>query len=151
MNSRIIYILDTCALIHYFRGDAKLGGRARVILQDHTSCLVVPIYVFIEMKRLLADCLKSRRSCVRILPITSLRLAATSTNIKVFPRSPGVLVEEERLTQEKQNGLDEQDISICATALAIKNASTGAGAPIIVSNDGKMSKWGTRVGIKLVW
>jgi len=78
-------------------------------------------------------------------PVTVLRVLLSSHNIKVFPRSPAVVFEEEKLNRAiriRQLELDKQDVPICATALAIQNVVTGDVPVTLITNDSKIRKWG---------
>lgn len=46
------YVLDTHALVWYFSDDPRLGDRARVVLEDGDSQLVIPVMVLAEAKHI---------------------------------------------------------------------------------------------------
>jgi hypothetical protein len=126
-----IYVIDTHVLVWYLEGRLGLiGKRARAVLLQPSSCLVIPIYCFEEI-RFKFPPKRTDGSTIRVPPSAALRLLAHAVNVRIFPRGPGVLAEANRL--RKSRGLSAQDLPIYATAVAIEKA-TGAEV-FVLSND----------------
>lgn len=147
-----IYVIDTHALVSFIKGGGKLGVKARRVMQSGNSRLVVPAYVFEELKREWRT-LANTKMRMRVPPGVSLRLISCSTNMKVFPTSPAVIAEQVRLQRSallRKGAIfpDEQDLLICATAVAIGAALCSNASVYIISNDWKIRKWGK---VPLIW
>jgi PIN domain nuclease of toxin-antitoxin system len=145
VSSTTIYVVDTHALVRFLTGDSSLGPRARTILADARSHLVVPIHSFEEIRRKFFTL--DAKTMVRVPPAVALRLVAKCSNMKILPRGLAVFHEEKAL---KQSAVGRQipgdDISICATAIAVRNAT---GRPVIlITRDGKIRRSGI---IPTVW
>ena len=77
----------------------------------------------------------------RIPPTPCLRLLLRCSNVRVFPRGPGVMAEELGLWRLYRDGpISHQDVQICATALAIQRATRLQVA--LVTCDKQIRKWG---------
>lgn len=147
-----IYVLDTHALVWFLKRNRNIGSRALEVLLASRSQLVAPIYLIDEIRlKSLNGGAVYKNDRIALPPATVLRVLLSSHNIKVFPRSPAVVFEEEKLNRAirfRQLELDKQDVPICATALAIQNVVAG-GVPVnLITNDSKIRKWGK---IPLIW
>jgi len=150
VNADPIYVLDTHVLVWFLKRNKPLGRRALSIMLDWRSQLVVPIFVFEEIaqKSIRSDYGSDR---VGIPAGTALRIVLGSGNIKVFPKSPAVVLEIMRLERavwSKKEILSKQDIPICATALAIRKAFRGRSQVSLISRDSGIQKWGR---IPVIW
>lgn len=145
MNSTSVYVLDTHALVWFLKRDRPIGVTALKILLSRSARLVVPIYVFDEIRmKSLGNTSSYKPDRIGIPPATALRVIARASNIKSFPKSPAVLFEEERLRREvrfRKVLLDAQDIPICATALAIQKALSPHSQTYIMSKDTRIRNW----------
>ncbi len=155
MSAKPIYVLDTHALVHFLKRDKPIGRKARIIMLDSQSDLVVPIFLFDEIYHKSIPLRNLHRSDkINLPPATVLRILSGSTNIKVFPRSPAVEHEELSLRRDKilnrkiNTSLPDQDIPICATALAIKQAFDGRRSVFLISKDNGVRRWGR---IPVIW
>lgn len=141
MNSNWIYVLDTHALVWFLKRDCPIGAKALKIMLSLKSKLVVPIYVFDEIRMSNATYRGDRIG----LPLgATLRTVAGACNIKIFPKSPAVVLEEERIRRDvrfKKVVLPKQDIPICATAIAIQKALSETEIRIL-SKDVMIQRWG---------
>jgi len=147
-----IYVLDTHALVWFLKRDRRVGPKALKIMLSSQSRLVVPAYIIDEIRlKSLTDNPQYRSDRIGLPPATVLRLVVTSHNIKVFPRSPAVLVEELRLqraVQLRRQTIDKQDIPICATVLAIQKALSGSNSIFLITKDTRIRQWAQ---IPIVW
>ena len=152
MTHSQIYVLDTHALVWFLKRDRAIGQRALKIMLSNQSRLVVPIYLIEEIRlKSLNDNPKHRNQRIGLPPATVLRILTKSQNIKVFPRSPAVVFEEEKLYRAvmlRRQNLHKQDIPICATALAIKRALTGSAEVFLITRDAVIRQWGQ---IPIIW
>jgi PIN domain nuclease of toxin-antitoxin system len=152
MTPSRIYVLDTHALVWFLKRDRTIGQKALKIMLSSQSRLVVPIYLIEEIRlKSLNDSLKHRNQRIGLPPATVLRTLAKSQNIKVFPRSPAVAFEEEKLYREvmlRRQYLPKQDIPICATALAIKRALTDSAGVFLITKDPVIRQWGQ---VPIIW
>jgi predicted nucleic acid-binding protein len=152
MNPVLIYVLDTHALVWFLKRDRPIGKKALTILLNRKSRLVIPIYAFEEIgMKSVRNSSANRPDRIGIPPATALRAVTGSINIKIFPKSPAVLLEEERLRREvrlRKAFLDAQDLPICATALAIQKAFAGTAVVYLLSKDADILKWGR---VPTVW
>jgi hypothetical protein len=144
MTQPPIYVVDTHALVWYLEGRlTALGKQALSVLSRPTSRLVVPIHCFEEI-RLKFFPKESGAKMIRVPPSAALRVVAHTTNIRIFPRGAGVLAEENRLRKLKL--ISDQDLPICATAIAIAKATSVD--VFVLSKDGQMKRSGL---VQLVW
>ena len=152
MSLPLLYVLDTHAIVWFLKRNKCIGAQALRIMLNSQSRLVVPAYIIDEIRlKSLTDNPQFRRDRIGLPPATVLRLIMTSHNIKDFPRSPAVLVEELRLqraVQLRRQTLDKQDIPICATALAIQKALSGSMSVILITKDAGIRRWAQ---IPIVW
>ncbi|HEV8328254.1 MAG TPA: PIN domain-containing protein [Nitrospiraceae bacterium] len=152
MTHSQIYVLDTHTLVWFLKRDRAIGQRALKIMLSSQSRLVVPIYLIEEIRlKSLNDNPKHRNQRIGLPPATVLRILTMTQNIKVFPRSPAVAFEEEKLYQAvmlRRQNLQKQDIPICATALAIKRALTGSAEVFLITTDAVIRQWGK---IPIIW
>jgi len=147
-----IYVLDTHTLVWFLKRDRAIGQRTLKIMLSSQSRLVVPIYLIEEIRmKSLNDNLKHRNQRIGLPPATVLRILTKSQNIKVFPRSPAVVFEEEKLYRAvmlRRQYLHKQDIPICATALAIKRALADSAEVFLITRDAVIRQWGQ---IPIIW
>ena len=152
MTHTQMYVLDTHTLVWFLKRDIKIGRRALKIMLSSQSRLVVPIYLLEEIRlKSLNDNPKHRNQRIGLPPATVLRILTKSQNIKVFPRSPAVVFEEEKLYRAvmlRRQYLPRQDIPICATALAIKRAFTDSAEVFLITKDVDIRQWGK---IPIIW
>lgn len=152
MTHSQIYVLDTHALVWFLKRDRKIGQRALKIMLSSQSRLVVPIYLIEEIRlKSLNDNPKHHNQRIGLPPATVLRILTNSQNIKIFPKSPAVAIEEENLYRAvmlRRYSLPKQDIPICATALAIKRALADSAKIFLITQDAGIRKWGQ---IPIVW
>ena len=152
MTHTQMYVLDTHTLVWFLKRDIKIGRRALKIMLSSQSRLVVPIYLIEEIRlKSLNDNPKHRNQRIGLPPATVLRILTKSQNIKVFPRSPAVVFEEEKLYRAvmlRRQYLPRQDIPICATALAIKRAFTDSAEVFLITKDVDIRQWGK---IPIIW
>jgi len=118
-------------------GDPSLGSHARAILADARSHIVVPIHCFEEIRRKFF--ILDPKTMIRIPPTVALRLVAHCGNMKILPRGLAVFHAENTLRQSAVGRqIPGDDISICATALAVR-ATTGRPV-VLISKDGRIRR-----------
>jgi len=142
MTSKNLYVLDTHALVWFLKRNTSIGRKALTIMLSGKSCLVVPIYLIDEIRHKSLNNNETTRPLIGLPPSTVLRLICGARNIVVFPRSPGVVIEEERLRRAvtyRKLSLDRSDIPICATAIAIQKANSSVHV-FLLSKDGRIRK-----------
>lgn len=134
----MIYVLDTNALVFFLKDAPELGARARRILSDPRSRIVVPNYCFEELRLNLRN---TGRQPMRVPPMPALRLLAMCRNVRVFPTGMGVQAEYSQLSDpfRRNEHVDRQDLPIVASAISIRKA-TGLEVTI-VTRDGKRKRW----------
>lgn len=141
----MIYVIDTHALVFFLTGDPALGPRARKVMVDSRSHLVVPIYCFEEMRRRFGPRL-NEKGMIRVPPMAALRLTAKCFNMRIFPRGPAVFHEENALRRLVDRPIPEEDLPICATAIAIRKVTSQE--VLLISRDRKIRRAGL---IPVVW
>ena len=102
------YILDTHPLVWFVEGNKRLSEKAKLILLDNTSQLVIPTIVLVEIKFLYSR----KRIKVDIDGIT--RGILEADNCTVYPL-------DEEVVEKIPLNLDIHDAIICATALVYRD------------------------------
>lgn len=144
MNSGTVYVVDTHALIFLLKDSPRLGKQARRILTNPASHLVVPVWCFEELRQKVT---KEGPASPKVPPTPCLRLVGACRNMRILARGSGVLVEESRLQRPfRRPVVPQQDLQICATALAIRRATGRTVA--IITRDREISKWGE---VPVIW
>ena len=139
----MIYLLDTNALVFFLKDAPELGGRARRVLSDPRSQLVVPAYCIEELRLNLPN---TGATPMRVPPLAVLRLLARCRNVRVFAAGIGVQAEYSYLQGMRPSMVDRQDFPIVATAISIRK---GTGVEVtILTRDRKRKNW---PGVATLW
>jgi len=127
------YILDTHPLVWFVEGNKRLSEKARLVLLDNTSQLVIPTIVLVEIKFLYSR----KRIKVDVDGITKGILEAD--NCTVYPL-------DEEVVEKIPLNLDIHDAIISATALVYRDV-LGYETKLI-SRDEKIIKSGI---VETIW
>lgn len=145
-----VYVVDTCALIWFVRGDVRLGLAARQALLNPTARVVVPAYSIEEIQRKFSPYMQPTRDIPAIPPTPLLRLLAKCSNAKVLDRGLAVIAREIALKNSyRANGINADDFPIAAAALIAKQYC--GGPVVLLTSDGLLRRWARGEGITVIW
>lgn len=150
MNSPV-FVLDTHALVWFTKGILhQIGATALFSMSQYRARIVVPSYAFTEIQIKFTHKMDGKSNSMRLPPTPLLRLMSKCSNVRILPRGPATLAWEFKLSREKlSNGISDQDIPIAAATMVTRDYYDGQVG--LITRDGSLSKWGSSVGIPIIW
>lgn len=144
-----VYVVDTHALVWFIKGDSQLGLAALLAMLSERAQIVVPTFVLQEISQKFGPNMRGPKD-MHIPPTPVLRLLGKCANVRMLDRGAVVLAKEFQLKRDRRlNGVPASDTAIAAAALVVREYYDGE--VCLITADGSLTKWASKLGIGIVW